>query len=54
MLSLKEYQALEETTYLFNTRENASRLLTSITELEAEHSQNPSSTTELAKMTPIF
>jgi antitoxin YefM len=35
MLSLEDYQAMEETAYLLRTPANARRLLESITELEA-------------------
>lgn len=34
MLSLEDYQAMEETTYLLRNPKNAKRLLESITELE--------------------
>ena len=34
MISLEDYQALEETAYLLRSPENARRLLESITELE--------------------
>lgn len=34
MLSLEDYQAMEETTYLLRSPKNAKRLLDSITELE--------------------
>ena len=35
MMSLEDYQALEETTYLLRSPKNARRLLESIAELEA-------------------
>ncbi len=35
MISLKDYQALEETAYLLRSPENARRLLESIVELES-------------------
>ncbi|WP_371196395.1 type II toxin-antitoxin system Phd/YefM family antitoxin [Glaciecola sp. SC05] len=34
MMSLEDYQAMEETTYLLRSPENARRLLSSIAELE--------------------
>jgi antitoxin YefM len=34
MMSLEDYQAMEETTYLLRSPENARRLLSSISELE--------------------
>ena len=37
MLSLEDYQALEETSYLLRSPKNAMRLLDSINELEAGH-----------------
>jgi len=37
MLSLEDYQAMEETAYLLRSPVNAQRLLTSITQLEAGH-----------------
>lgn len=36
MLSLEDYQAMEETTYLLRSPENARNLLESIAELEAD------------------
>ena len=38
MMSLEEYQALEETAYLLRSRANAINLLESINELEANQS----------------
>jgi antitoxin YefM len=35
MISLEDYQALEETAYLLRSPKNARRLLSSITELES-------------------
>lgn len=37
MMSLEEYEALEETAYLLRSPKNALRLLESIAELEAGH-----------------
>lgn len=39
MMSLEDYQSLEETAYLLRSRANASRLMTSITELQSGHGQ---------------
>lgn len=39
MLSLEDYQAMEETTYLLRSPKNAKRLLESIAELESGHGQ---------------
>ena len=39
MLSLEDYQALEETTYLLRSPKNAKRLLDSVIELEAGKGQ---------------
>lgn len=39
LLSLEDYQALEETAYLLRSPQNAKRLLGSIAELEAQQGQ---------------
>jgi antitoxin YefM len=39
LLSLEDYQALEETAYLLRSPKNAKRLMESITELEAGQGQ---------------
>ncbi len=39
MMSLEDYQAMEETTYLLRSPENARRLLESIAELESGQGQ---------------
>jgi len=39
MISMDDYQALEETAYLLRSPENARRLIESISELESEQGQ---------------
>jgi antitoxin YefM len=39
MLSLEDYQALEETAYLLRSPKNAKRLLDAVVELESGHGQ---------------